>query len=396
MRTERVPPVVAASLPQVREAALYCSAGDGARCIRMRLTCVPARSRDSGEAMSIPARFIGTDALGRWQRPSCSSECRSPSWPGSTARAGRTSALGGAAALALRGRRSCRAWSVRAARDPRLRSSPACTRRSTGFARHPHGRAHAWVIVRTPSCRWAVTAVVVIDAARIPRRRSTTSSTIALALASAGSAASERHARRAARRATGAGCVKPERARIGSCDDARCRIIRRDSNAGTADREGQHGRPHRVTRSRLARDDQTNRLTRFSSIFLAAGLRLRIDVRRHRRIGDRRQRRALRVDLLAQLALPLRVTLLDELVDAAVLDERGRRQQRARQQVEAADVAVEHVGRIDRLAAHLGVEVEAAGGEAAGLAGCDTSPASCRADRCGTGRCPSRSADRRG
>ena len=50
--------------------------------------------------------------------------------------------------------------------------------------------------------------------------------------------------------------------------------------------------------------DQTKRLTRFSRHLLAARLRLRVDVRRDRRIGDRRERRALGVDLLARARRP--------------------------------------------------------------------------------------------
>src|SRR4249920_2114754 len=82
-------------------------------------------------------------------------------------------------------------------------------------------------------------------------------------------------------------------------------------------------------------------------IFLTARKRLRIDIRRYRRVGDGLERGALGVNLLAGLARPLGIALLDELVDAAVLDERRRRQQRARQQVEPAYVSVEHVGRVD-------------------------------------------------
>src|SRR5688500_4771224 len=79
--------------------------------------------------------------------------------------------------------------------------------------------------------------------------------------------------------------------------------------------------------------------------FLTTRVRLRIDVRRDGRVGNRLEARALRVDLLPRVALPLRVSLRHELVDTAILDQRGRREQRAREQVQATHVTVEHVGR---------------------------------------------------
>src|SRR5688572_14404934 len=50
--------------------------------------------------------------------------------------------------------------------------------------------------------------------------------------------------------------------------------------------------------------------------FLATRRRLRVDVVLHRPVGDGLERRTLGMDLLAQVTVPLRITLRDELVDA--------------------------------------------------------------------------------
>ena len=99
---------------------------------------------------------------------------------------------------------------------------------------------------------------------------------------------------------------------------------------------------------------------------------------------------------LAARAIPAGVAVGHEPIDAAIGGQGLDTQQRAGQLVEAADVAVEQVDRIDRLAAHLGVEVEAARSRGRRAARYGAWSAAGRADRCGTGRCPSRSADRRG
>ena len=68
-----------------------------------------------------------------------------------------------------------------------------------------------------------------------------------------------------------------------------------------------------------------------------------------------------------RLAAPSGVALVDEGLQLAALEHRRGAQQPARQHVDGADVAVEEVDGVDALAAHLGVEVVAAGGEAAAL-----------------------------
>ena len=71
-------------------------------------------------------------------------------------------------------------------------------------------------------------------------------------------------------------------------------------------------------------------------------------------------------DLRAEALRPAGVAALPLALEVAGLDEVGRHEQRARQRVDAADVGVEQVGPIEALAAELRVEVEPAGGEAAG------------------------------
>src|SRR5919109_2370065 len=88
-------------------------------------------------------------------------------------------------------------------------------------------------------------------------------------------------------------------------------------------------RPHPARTNAAASSDEA--VHQVLEHLLAPGLRLGIDVVRYRPVGNPLERGALRVNLLAELAVPLRVALLDELVDAAVLDERRRRQQRTGQ-----------------------------------------------------------------
>jgi len=85
---------------------------------------------------------------------------------------------------------------------------------------------------------------------------------------------------------------------------------------------------------------------------------------------------------------PGRVTLGDEARDLAAFEQRGGAQQCTGDGIHAADVGVKQIVGRDALAAQLGVEVESAGGEAAGLEDgiqrrCQLRP------RCsGTDRCP--------
>src|SRR5690606_5376013 len=100
-------------------------------------------------------------------------------------------------------------------------------------------------------------------------------------------------------------------------------------------------------------------------VFLTSGDRLRIDIRLDGPVGDRGERGILCIDLLTDLAVPLRIPLFDELVERTLLDQLRRREQRARENVEPADVPVEQIDGIDALTTHLCVEVETAVLEAA-------------------------------
>ncbi len=70
-------------------------------------------------------------------------------------------------------------------------------------------------------------------------------------------------------------------------------------------------------------------------------------------------------DRLAFRAVPASVAAFDMVGELAVLDHLGRHQQAAGADVHAADMGVEQVVGIEGLAADLGIEVQAAGGEAA-------------------------------
>ncbi|KAJ8552584.1 hypothetical protein ON010_g9962 [Phytophthora cinnamomi] len=79
------------------------------------------------------------------------------------------------------------------------------------------------------------------------------------------------------------------------------------------------------------------------------------------------QRGAALLDALAQRALPRRVALLDHVAQLVLLQQLGGLAQAAREAVHGADVRDEDVLEVRGLAAHLGVEVEASGREAADL-----------------------------
>ena len=71
------------------------------------------------------------------------------------------------------------------------------------------------------------------------------------------------------------------------------------------------------------------------------------------------------LDLRADAGIPRGVALLHEFGEATVLADRGGDLQAAREGVHAADVRVEQIDRLEAFAAHLGVEIDAAGGEPA-------------------------------
>src|SRR6185437_5637762 len=101
-------------------------------------------------------------------------------------------------------------------------------------------------------------------------------------------------------------------------------------------------------------------------LLLAADV-MRVETLRQCLLADAGQAAGTGQDALAQLATPAGVTARLELAEQVALDHVGGAQQRHRQHVHRADVAMEQVGRAAALAAHLGVEVHAALAEAAGL-----------------------------
>ena len=72
-------------------------------------------------------------------------------------------------------------------------------------------------------------------------------------------------------------------------------------------------------------------------------------------------------DAPAKIAVPALVALLAQLAERSIAHQVRGGQQRARERVDAADMRQVQVGRVHRLAAQLGIEVEAAGAEAAVL-----------------------------
>src|SRR5271167_1594749 len=93
-------------------------------------------------------------------------------------------------------------------------------------------------------------------------------------------------------------------------------------------------------------------------ILLAAGLGLRIEPRTLDAIGDLGEAAPTRQHLEAIASAPLGVAIGDEGIELAILDHRRRGEEPARQRVDAADMAMKEIDWIERLAAHLGVEVE--------------------------------------
>src|SRR6185369_12841162 len=84
-------------------------------------------------------------------------------------------------------------------------------------------------------------------------------------------------------------------------------------------------------------------------------------------VGELRQVDLAAEDALAELAVPAGIALLDQLGELAALDHRGGEQKAAGADIHAADMGVEEVGGIDALTTDLGVEIDAAGPEAAVL-----------------------------
>src|SRR5581483_9902342 len=107
----------------------------------------------------------------------------------------------------------------------------------------------------------------------------------------------------------------------------------------------------------VPRDDTLGQL-------LAARPRHWIEAFLHREVGERREVDGTAFDARAQVTGPTLVALLPQTCELALGHDVGRREQGARQGVDAADVCDVEIGRVDRLAAQLRIEVEAAGAEA--------------------------------
>src|SRR6185437_10953143 len=100
---------------------------------------------------------------------------------------------------------------------------------------------------------------------------------------------------------------------------------------------------------------------------LAAGARLRIETTLGGEVCQLREIQLALGDAPAELAVPAAIALLSEPRQLPAAHDIRRRQQSARQRIYAADVRQIQIGGIERLAAQLGVEIEAAGAEAAVL-----------------------------
>ena len=129
-----------------------------------------------------------------------------------------------------------------------------------------------------------------------------------------------------------------------------------------ASRFGQGRRP--AVSAQISIRSETTRQHRLE-ILLFAGTRLRRDVAGDGAVGDLSEGALARQDGFAFGAVPTGVTLVDEVGERAVGDELLGVQQRAGRDVDRADMRLDEIDRIDRLAADLGVEVEPAGREAA-------------------------------
>src|SRR5262245_37979287 len=107
--------------------------------------------------------------------------------------------------------------------------------------------------------------------------------------------------------------------------------------------------------------DEVLQIFLFAGAWLWFGV-LRLDPRR-----EVRQRALAGQDSLSFRTVPGGVALLDVTGEGTVLDHLRGDQQTTRTDIHAADMAVQQVVRIQRLPPDLGVEVEAAGREAAAL-----------------------------
>ena len=99
--------------------------------------------------------------------------------------------------------------------------------------------------------------------------------------------------------------------------------------------------------------------------FLPTGTRLRGNVARGGKIGNRGKRSAFGVDRLAQFALPTDIPLCAKRIELAIFNDGGGLDQAMCHCVDPADVAVEQIGGVDRLAAYFGIEIEPASREPA-------------------------------
>src|ERR1700722_1132910 len=102
-------------------------------------------------------------------------------------------------------------------------------------------------------------------------------------------------------------------------------------------------------------------------IFLPPRLRLRVDLLFRDARCDRLERRAFHQHRLGLGLVPAGAPLRAQRFELAVLDQVRGCDQRGGANVDAADVAEQEIGLIDRLTAHFGVEIEAARRQAARL-----------------------------
>ena len=96
-------------------------------------------------------------------------------------------------------------------------------------------------------------------------------------------------------------------------------------------------------------------------MLLLAGARRRRKVRRQGAVGDLAERPFAVQNGFGFGDVPARIALLDEAGEHAVIEQRLGVEQSARGDVDGADMRLDEVNRVDRLAADLGVEVESAG-----------------------------------
>ena len=113
--------------------------------------------------------------------------------------------------------------------------------------------------------------------------------------------------------------------------------------------------------------DQTYRLTKRFQIFLTSRTRLRIEAARERPVSKVGERALPGEDGATLRASPSRVALGERGREHPAIEHVGRGKERACAGIHRADMGVDQIVRIDRLASDLGVEIETARRETAAL-----------------------------